>query len=65
MYWACWKACEKHAERLKEVDRRRWEKMVHGGCTDECEGRIKKYALERYGLSEEEAWLCMHLSGPA
>jgi len=65
MYWACWRACEEYAERLKEVDRGRWEKMVHGGCTDECEERIKRYALERFGLGEEEAWLCMRFSGPA
>jgi len=65
MYWACWRACEEYAERLREVDRKEWEKMVLEGCTSECEGRIMKYALERYGLGEEEARLCMHLSGPA
>jgi hypothetical protein len=65
MYWTCWRACVEHAERLRVVDRGEYERLVHGGCSSECEGRIVKYALERYGLGEEEAILCMHLSGPA
>ena len=65
MYWACWRACEEYAEKIKDVDRGLYERLVHGGCTDKCEEGIVKYALERYGLGREETILCMHLSGPA
>ena len=53
MYWSCLNPC---LERTKENTTE---------CSDECEEKVAKYAMEKYGLTEEQALLCMHLSGPA
>ena len=53
MYWSCLNSC---IERMKGHATE---------CSDECEEKVAKYGMEKYGLAKEQALLCMHLSGPA
>ncbi len=64
LYWTCIKACEKYAEEFKE-DKEKFRRIVVEECPNKCEEKVAKYGMERYGLTEKQALLCMHLSGPA
>jgi len=63
MYWSCTVACEKYAEKLKE-DKEKFKEVLLN-CPHKCEEKVVKYGMEKYGLTEEQALLCAHLSGPA
>ena len=53
MYWSCLNPC---TERMKGHVAK---------CSGECEEKVAKYGMEKYGLTNEQALLCMHLSGSA
>jgi len=52
IYWSCLNPC---TERMKGHVAK---------CSGECE-KVAKYGMEKYDLTNEQALLCMHLSGSA
>jgi len=47
LYWACLKLCLGEKEEITN-------------CIDECKKKVLKYGIERYGLREDQAWICAH-----